>query len=180
MPGHPTRYYGTGDLHFIGAVCYHRKPFLGTAARRDLFLEVFEKVRRRYRLGVVGYVVMPDHFHLLVSEPQRSSLSTVVQAVKLGFSRCLLSPGQAVRPSTQSLAPQRLWQTRFFDFNVGSEHKRIEKLRYMHRNPVTAGLVDSPEKWRWSSFRFYLYGEPGVVRVNEANIFVMKRPPKIG
>ena len=79
---------------------------------------------------------MPEHFHLLVSERQRMTLSTVVQGLKLGFSRRLLSPGQAVRPASPGHAPQRIWQTRFYDFNVWTEPRRIEKLRYMHRNPV--------------------------------------------
>jgi len=49
---------------------------------------------------------------------------------------------------------------------VWSAKKRIEKLRYMHRNPVKRGLVKRPELWRWSSFRYYAYGEPGPVAVN--------------
>ena len=44
--------------------------------------------------------------------------------------------------------------------------KRVEKLRYMHRNPLKRGLVKSPEQWRWSSYRFYLLGEAGPARVN--------------
>ena len=69
-------------------------------ARRDLFLESLERVRRRYRLVVLGYVVMPEHVHLLVSEPQRDSLSTAVQALKLSFVRRL--EGAVVPTSTLS------------------------------------------------------------------------------
>ena len=58
------------------------------------------------------------------------------------------------------------WQTRFYDFDVWTEKKRVEKLRYMHRNPVTRGLA-APEDWRWSSYRHYLLDESGAVRVNE-------------
>ena len=50
----------------------------------------------------------------------------------------------------------------------------IEKLRYIHRNPVGRRLVDSPEQWRWSSFRFYLYGEPEPVRVNDTDALVIR------
>src|SRR5437762_10228922 len=53
-----------------------------------------------------------------------------------------------------------------YDFNVWTTKKRVEKLRYMHRNPLKRGLVDSPEQWRWSSYRFYLLGETGAVQVN--------------
>jgi putative transposase len=77
------------------------------------------------------------------------------------------------------LHPHRLWQARFYDFNVWTEHKRIEKLRYIHRNPVKRRLVDSPEQWNWSSFRFYSCGEPGLVKVNDGDILVMRvRPPE--
>jgi hypothetical protein len=59
-----------------------------------------------------------------------------------------------------------IWQKRFYDFNVSSSEKRIEKLRYMHRNPVKRGLVTAPEDRKWSSFRAYACGEGGLVRVN--------------
>src|SRR5207249_10738360 len=70
--------------------------------------------------------------------------------------------------------PHHIWQARFYDFNVWTERKRIEKLRYMHRNPVQRGLVESPEQWRWSSFRWYLCGEAGPVRINDTDILQMR------
>ena len=180
------RYYGAGDLHFITCSCYRRQPLLGTARRRDLLLTVLEQVRKRYEFIVVGYVVMPEHIHLLISEPQKKNPSTVMQALKLGFARRVLAQARRGRnPSQASLfdhAPQHVWQKRFrhsdYDFNVWTERKRIEKLRYMHRNPVKRGLVESPELWRWSSFRAYFLREAGRVRVNEWEVLKMKmRPP---
>ena len=100
MPRNLTRYYGAGDLHFLTASCYRRQPFLGTAQRRDLFLAVLERIRRRYRLVVLGYVVMPEHFHLLVTEPQRANLSIAIQALKLGFVRNGCPPGCSSRNRT--------------------------------------------------------------------------------
>ena len=67
----PERFYGAGDLHFITCSCYRRQPLLGTPRRRDLFLTVLEQVRRRYQFVVVGYVVMPEHIHLLIGEPDQ-------------------------------------------------------------------------------------------------------------
>jgi len=58
-----------------------------------------------------------------------------------------------------------LWQPRYYDFNVWSYAKQIEKLRYIHRNPVRRGLVQSPEEWAWSSFRHYLTGAEGAVEI---------------
>jgi len=61
--------------------------------------------------------------------------------------------------------PDPFWQARYYDFNVWSEHKFVEKLRYIHRNPVTRGLVARPEDWVWSSFRHYANGEVGRVEI---------------
>jgi len=97
---------------------------------------------------------MPEHVHLLVSEPQKKLLWTAIQSLKQGVTRRL-----ALR------APEPFWQPRYYDFNVWSEKKRVEKLRYIHRNPVKRGLVEKPEDWEWSSFRHYLSGEPGIVEI---------------
>jgi len=151
------RYYGQQDLHFITCSCYHRQPRLATPERGDLFLRVLEAARRRYRFVVVGYVVMPEHFHLLMSEPQRDNPSVVMKVIKERFTRLL-------RRRSTFLAP--VWQKRFYDFNVWTPEKRVEKLRYMHRNPVKRGLVEKPEDWKWSSFRSYASDEEGLVRIN--------------
>ncbi len=160
------RYYGAEHCHFITTSCYHRQPFLDSAPLRDLLLQVLEDVRVRYTLVVLGYVVMPEHFHSLITEPQRGDPSKVMQALKQGFTR------RAVRHYRG--APNPFWQDRFYDFNVWTEYKRIEKLRYMHRNPVTRGLVAKPEEWAWSSFRFYAFGESGPVKINDWGLLKMR------
>ncbi|HXJ87666.1 MAG TPA: transposase [Candidatus Binatia bacterium] len=73
MPWGLKRYYGTGGLHFITWSCYRRKPLLAERAR-DLLLAVLEPMRERYRFGVVGCVVMPEHVHILISEPRSAIL----------------------------------------------------------------------------------------------------------
>ena len=62
---------------------------------------------------------------------------------------------------------EQVWQRRFYDFNVWTERKRAEKLHYMHQNPVKDGLVLEPDQWEWSSYRSYLKGEAGKVKINE-------------
>jgi putative transposase len=173
MPNRLQRYYGAGYSHFITTSCYRRLPLLGTTRNRDLFLRVLELVWRRYRFVVSGYVVMPEHVHLLIGEPQRGDPSSVMKALKQGFARRLLGRLRRVNSNQLSLwrAPLergRIWQPRFYDFVVFSEPKRVEKLRYIHRNPVKRGLVLEPQQWRWSSFRYYAYNESGPVIVNES------------
>jgi hypothetical protein len=67
------------------------------------------------------------------------------------------------------VSSNRFWQARFYDFNVRTEKKQIEKLRYIHPNPVARGLVASLEQWQWSSFRWYSSGEVGPVRINDTD-----------
>ena len=167
------RYYGAGYLHFITSSCYQRRPLLGTARRRDWFVKVLEQVRRAYGFIVVGHVVTPEHFHLLISEPDRGNPSVVMQVLKQRFARQVLRDWRK-RQATQlgslwsrSLSEGHVWQRRFYDFVVWNPRKRMEKLCYMHRNPVKRGLVLEPEQWRWSSYRYYAYDEAGAVLVNE-------------
>ena len=174
MPTNLHRYYGAGYSHFITTSCYQRRPLLGTPRSRDLFLEVMEQIRQRHLFVVVGYVVMPEHVHLLFTEPERGNPSLVLAALKQTFAHRLLreiranSGTQANSLWNMPVAVGHVWQSRFYDFVVFTEKKRVEKLHYMHRNPVRRGLVLEPEEWLWSSFRHYAYGEPGPVLVNEA------------
>jgi|SRR5208282_4213097 len=154
MPWGLKRYQQAGHLHFITFSCYHRAPLLGTAQARDTFVAALEQVRRWYGFCVVGYVVMPEHVHLLISEPERGGLALALQMLK-----------QRVSWKLRGASCNPFWQPRYYDFNVWSERKRMEKLRYLHRNPVNRGLVASPEDWAWSSFRHYVTGEEGVVEV---------------
>src|SRR5438876_8575495 len=170
MPKRLQRIYGGDDLHFITSSCYQRRPLLATKARRNTFLRVLEQVRKYYRFRILGYVVMPEHFHLLMSEPERGDPSRVMHALKRRVARRLLASKRKFRSAAQQpLWPPELkphfWQHRFYDFNVYSKKKRIEKLRYMHRNPVTRKLAASPDQWAWSSYRFYYFGESGLVKV---------------
>ena len=173
MPKGLHRYYGTGHLHFITFSCYHRRPFLASARHRDLFLKILEQARVRYGLVIVGYVVMPEHVHLLISEPDRGTQSTFMQVLKQRFARRVLGEWRRRRKPQQgtlwqdALDAGHVWQARYYDFVVRTEIKKREKLRYIHRNPVRRGLVLEPEEWRWSSYRSYAYGEPGPVLVNE-------------
>ncbi len=144
MPTTLHRYHGTIDLHFVTFSCYDRSPYLGTAEQRDLFESALERVRLCYKWAILGYVVMPEHVHLLVNEPPQSSLVITIQALKLSVSR------------REQKHP--FWQARYYDFNVWSAKKQTEKLKYLHRNPVVRGLAAKPEDWKWSSYRHYATG----------------------
>ena len=178
MPRGLRRFYGSDHLHYITCSCYRRRPLLRTARRRDTLLRVLEELRRKLDFRVVGYVVMPEHFHLLIGEPEQGDPSLVMKILKQRVARRLLPrKPAAAQPSLWPAEQERhFWQKRVYDFNVWSRRKEIEKLRYMHRNPVKRGLVSSPELWRWSSFRFYAFGEKATVAVN-ALMRRFEKPP---
>jgi putative transposase len=154
MPWRLKRFHATRQLHSLTFSCYERRPNFGTVESRTTFECALERVRQQCGLCVYGYVVMPEHVHMLVSEPERGSLARAMQSLKQGVARRL-----ALR------AVDSFWQARYYDFNVWSERKFVEKLRYIHRNPVERRLVPRPEDWDWSSFRHYLNGEVGTVEV---------------
>jgi putative transposase len=154
MPWGLKRFHSTGANHFLTFSCYHRKPKFTEPEACIAFVSALERVRQSYRMCIYGYVIMPEHLHLLVNEPEHSTLAQALKSLKQGVARRL-----ALR------ADEPFWQERYYDFNVWSERKFVEKLRYLHRNPVKRGLVAKPEDWPWSSFRHYATGEIGPVEI---------------
>jgi len=153
MPSHLKRYQTFGHDHFVTFSCYHRLPYLDNDHARTVFLETLERLRLRHHFYVFGYVLMPEHVHLLLSEPPEMPLSGIFRALKTQTSKQL----KGDRP--------RFWQLNYYDFNVFTQPKFTEKLRYMHRNPVKRGLIEKPEDWQWSSFRHWLAGVDGIVEI---------------
>jgi putative transposase len=118
-------------------------------------------------------VVMPEHVHLLVSEPGKGTPSKVLQVLKQKVSRSLRGRGRKRVPGQLSLAfpaavteERAFWQRRFYDFNVWSSKKVREKLEYMHANPVKRKLVVHPKDWPWSSWSYYAKGEEGLIAID--------------
>jgi putative transposase len=97
---------------------------------------------------------MPEHVHLLLSEPQQDTLADALKSLKQGVSRRLIGDAD------------HFWQKkRYYDFNIRNYAQFVEKLRYIHRNPVKQGLCERPENWEWSSFRHYATGCEGRVEI---------------
>ena len=153
MPWGLKRFQASGQTHFVTFCCYHRRPSLTTPIPRQVFEAALERVRLRFEVCVYGYVVMPEHVHLLLSEPQLQTLADAIKSLKQGVSRRLI--GEA----------EHFWQKRYYDFNVRNEPQFVEKLLYIHQNPVKRGLCARAEDWEWSSFRQYATGCAGTVEI---------------
>jgi len=137
--------------------------------KRELLLDVLSSVREKYQFSLIGYVIMPEHIHILISEPRIGTPGTVMQVFKQRVARAVRRKRRGrnanqlrLWKSTTYESAKHFWQRRFYDFNVWTARKRIEKLHYMPTNPVKRGLVEDPILWLWSSYRFYQNGEKSI------------------
>ena len=158
-----------GHAHFLTFSCYHHLPLLSRDNCKRIVLGHLNMLSRTHQLGVVGFVVMPDHVHALVRPVQSGQLSTFIQQwkrmtsdailefLKLGTPQDTTPFGERVRDKSGKL---HIWQKRYYPFNVFTIEKAVEKLEYMHNNPVKAGLVDDPCAWPWSTASHFLKGKP--------------------
>jgi putative transposase len=158
MPRGLKRFQQTRHSHLATFSCYRRQANFNSPDIYDLFVRCLEDMRRRFSLCVYGYVVMPEHVHLLLSEPERGLLADAIHYLKLSFAKPLRS--REARVELRSF-----WQKRYYDRNVRDAQEFSIKLRYLHRNPVKRGLVNEPAAWKWSSFRHYALREVGVVEI---------------
>src|SRR3989442_7985156 len=117
MPWGLKRFQQSRQLHFLTFSCFHRRPNFASLPSRTKFESSLERVRQQYGLLVYGYVVMQEHVHLLVSEPERGKLARAMQSLKQSVARRLALRGG-----------DSFWQARYYDFNVWSEKKFLEKL----------------------------------------------------
>jgi putative transposase len=170
MPRGLERRYGCGHLHFITCSCYRRLAFLRSARARDCFVQVLGEGRAKFGFALVGYVVMPEHVHLLIGEPARATPSEVMGELKQAVAFALHpADGNHGDARVQPKQHRTFWQPRFYDFNVWSLKKKNEKLHYMHMNPVKRGLVRNPKDWPWSSYRAYMQIEPVLLSVDRVD-----------
>ncbi|MCX5994565.1 MAG: transposase [Chloroflexi bacterium] len=172
--------------HFVTTRTYESRPYFKNEEFSDILLNEIRFYSQKYSLNLIGYVIMPEHVHLLIwwdkEERPELTVSKIMQGIKAGTAMqivgLLKSRGlgrgdglERVLQATHKSAADskshrrnlryRLWQAGFYDFNVHSEEKLIEKLNYMHNNPVKAGLVVSPSDYKWSSHKKYFKEKNG-------------------
>jgi len=155
------RRYGQGNFHFITFSCIHRRPYLSAPEARGCFVRILDEVRTRYQFRLIGYVVMPEHVHLLISEPRKGNPSKAIQVLKQRASASLPFRGGNCEDTEG-----HFWYRRFYDFNVYDGMKMSEKLNYMHLNPIKRDLVVHPRDWPWSSWSHYAGDGPVLIAID--------------
>ncbi len=163
--------------------CFRRLQLFRHGSVRDSFIESMRRVRDRYLLRWLAYVVMPEHVHLLVlpqvsAEAEPTPISDVLHDLKGYAGRFGKSALRDVWRRHGTLGTKALdgwakatgakpfWKPRGYDFNIVSEDKVWEKCEYIHANPVRRGLVARTEQWRWSSYRYYETGDDSLIAMD--------------
>ena len=174
------RTYSPGELQFITSSTYRRAQIFRSPRFCQYFVERLKEVRQKMNCLFIGWVLMPEHFHLLLKPQPAESTPVVIKELKEESARRILKTLREnqqypwcqrmlarlrLPPSVHDESHFRLWNRRFHPFDVYSEVKRREKLNY--NNPVKRGLVvSSPGDWPWSSWRFYFLHDASVLRMD--------------
>ena len=159
MPNTTKRRIYDSQLHaqFVTFSCYHRRRLLDLSDARQIVVNLLASELRVSNGICSGFVVMPDHVHATVWFPEINQLSPFMKRWKHNSSIQLKKFLRGVLPhyarSTDHKDP--FWQPRYYPFNLFSEKKALEKLNYMHMNPVRTGFVENPCDWQHSSARFF-------------------------
>ncbi len=164
------RYNNTGSPRFVTFSCFHNYNILKTEVVKDLIVDNIGNLRQEYGFKLFGYVVMPNHVHLVMLPPDDLLLSRIIGHLKSVSARAILSFWRSqglqlfekLKVTRDGKSRYALWQRRYYDHNCRTRETTREKITYCHNNPVKKGLVEEPGDWRWSSYRWY-HGMVGVL-----------------
>ncbi len=140
------RYYIPGAAVFITQVVQDRRPVFLDPLLIGMLRSTLRKVKELHPFIMLGYVFLPDHFHILIQPTGTSNFSQVMHSLKINFTK-------AYKESAGSTDPLKFWQKRFWDHIIRDERDLENHLYYIHANPVKHGLVSDPGDWPHSSFR---------------------------
>jgi putative transposase len=177
-------FYGQHHLHYLTANTYRKARIFDSDRFKLKFVQTLDDLWTDLGFKIIGYVLMPEHCHLLIWPDAPANPSQIMQKLSertanfilrnlrenLVFPWCqkLLKQFE-LPPTVHHHAHYRVWQKRGYDMNIWSEKKRMEKIDYMHNNPVRRGLVAQPGDWPWSSWRYYY--------LEDSSILAMDRMP---
>ena len=139
------RYYFPEQIVFITQIVKDRKRVFEDHESVLLLKNVLRNVNEFHPFSMLGYVFMPDHFHLLFKPKGESNFSQIMHSIKRNFTK-------AYKEKFQISESLNLWQPRFWDHVIRDEVDLKNHLHYIHFNPVTHGYVKDPKDWQHSSF----------------------------
>ena len=151
---------------FVTFSCYRRYPLMEREQAILIFLETLDAIRRELFIRLFGYVVMPEHVHLVLWPPESMKLGPVIGTLKSRSASRIISQELVELPIDCRIFKSgkerwAFWQPRCYDHNCRTPETVMEKIDYCHNNPVKRGLVAEPGQWPWSSYNWY-YGKSDI------------------
>ncbi|HTS35362.1 MAG TPA: transposase [Candidatus Solibacter sp.] len=137
----PTRLISPPGTYFVNTTTFQRRRFFIVENYARLFLKTLYHYRRENRFQLHAFVVMPDHFHLLITPAADVTLERAMQLIKGGYSHAV----------GQQISRREIWQKGFTDHRIRDAEDYAGHRLYIHQNPVMAKLVRDPAEYRYSS-----------------------------
>jgi putative transposase len=172
-------YYGLNHFHYLTRSTYQRARLFDSERFKRRWVRTLDELRSEFGFKTIGYVLMPEHFHLLIWPSANPNPSEILQKLEDRTALFILKNDNTSYPwyrkmlSRVKLPPTvhyhahfRVWQRGGYDLNIWSPKKRQEKLNYMHANPVTRKLVEKRGDWAWSSWRFYFLDDASILSMD--------------
>jgi putative transposase len=160
---------------FITATITEWQPLLAQPEARDIVLQDLEFYRAKYRCKILAYVIMPEHYHILVDLDQPSDLSDWLRDLQ-GHSASEISKWLQQTATAEELAVYArhangrsklaIWKEQARALGIVSESVLETKIEYVHKNPVRRGLTSEPGEWPWSSWRNYYLDDDSILRID--------------
>lgn len=165
----------TGTARFVTFSCYHNYNLFKTHTVKNIFIHHFDTLRTKYMFKIYGYVIMPNHVHLVLLPPDGIALSKIIGELKSLTGREIISHWQNIdlkifdnlKVLRNGKQRYTFWQRRYYDHNCRTKEITTEKINYCHKNPVAKGLVEKPQDWIWSSFRPHHRMDNVIIKIDE-------------
>ena len=160
-----------GTARFVTFTCYRRYRYLTTARAREVLIQGLAHLRTQREFRILGWVLMPEHVHLVLLPPGGVRLGDAIGRFKSWTARQILNA-----PEFKGVVQHRnggrraLWERRCYDHNCRTAEAVRQKIEYCHKNPVKRGLVDHPSEWAWSSYNWYRGERPIVSEIDGMEI----------
>ena len=165
-----------GHVHFLTFSCYRQLPFFKSDRTKEWLIEAIAKAREKHDFALLAYVIMQEHAHLLIQPPALDyDISAILKATKQAVARRAkrfleeenLGWLKKLTVKSGSREVFRFWQAGpGYDRNIRDENELLEKIQYVHNNPVKNGLAATPEGWIWSSAGWYLDRRGGKITID--------------
>ena len=139
------RYYSPGQIVFITQVVKDRQKVFTDVEMVRLLRDVIRTTKERFPFEMLGYVFLPDHFHILIRPEGNNNFSQIMHSLKGGFT-------SAYKRRTNFSGHMNFWQKRFWDHVIRDEKDFENHIHYIHYNPIKHGYVKNPSDWQNSSF----------------------------